>query len=157
MRRLTLRSACPSRPRPVPSLSRYVYLLLGISSVACGAATALDFDPPSKAESNAPAPEPKPEDQEAPSQEPKTDQPGAQKPRAGESSAIDLPTFELPDCRRGARPNTVSECPYLADGLCYDDVASACACVCPRGPETFCFEGLFLNIWNGIDVWCAAL
>lgn len=125
--------------------------VVALHAGACGAATALDFDPPSK---DAPVAEPQPK--------PEAETPSSSKPGKGSDSegnadgksGIDLPSFELPDCDLGAKPNTVPNCPFLAGGLCYDDVESACACVCPADAETFCFEGLFLNEWNGIDVSC---
>lgn len=130
-------------------------LVVALGGVACGAATGLDSDPPSKG-----APEPQPEPRPSGSSRPGSNSPGSNSPGGrpstpGGQSGVDLPSFELGECELGERPNRVEECPYLAEGLCYEDVQSACACICPRDKETFCFEGLFLNVWNGVDVRCA--
>ncbi len=129
----------------------YLSPWLGLLAAACGAATALDFDPPTK---DAPAAEPqaKPE-----TESPPPSKPGNHPKPGGHNDGkpgLDLPSFELPECRLGAKPNTVPTCPFLAGGLCYDDVESACACICSREVETLCLEGLFLNEWSGIDVSC---
>lgn len=135
--------------------------VLAAASAACGAATGLDFDPPSKdapPTQSSPQPNPRPANG---SPRPSGNSPGnPTSPGNGGvmpgQGGLDLPTFELGECKRGERPNRVEECPYLAEGLCYNDVQSACACICPRDTESLCLEGLFLNVWNGVDVRCSA-
>jgi hypothetical protein len=139
--------ALTSGVAPLLALARVFFASMLLS---CGSATALDFDPPTKDAPPAEQGKPKPE----PPMKPPPNS-GSSGGGAGAQSGVDLPSFELPECKPGARPNTVDECIYMAEGLCYEDVASACACVCPTAQETFCFEGLFLNVWNAVEVWCS--
>jgi hypothetical protein len=161
MTTVTMRTPHDARARKLRRLLRWkpkrTGLVLGLCAstcVSCGAATALDFDPPTKDSASKAAPgTPKPGNMSHPDGRPGSPSGGGT--GAGKGDDIELPTFDLPDCERGAAPNTVPDCPYLAEGLCYDDVKSACACACSRSEDTFCFEGLFLNVWNGVDVWCS--
>ena len=53
-----------------------------------------------------------------------------------------LPRTKLPECREGP-PGPFggnAECPWRADGKCYDTKLEACACVCPT-EDSICISG----------------
>jgi hypothetical protein len=57
-------------------------------------------------------------------------------------------TSVLPDCEPGFTPRRAAgrTCTYRAEGLCYEEVLAACACVCPREQGTTqCVVGDFLS------------
>lgn len=110
-------------------------LLLG-----CGARTELPFEDPAADSFDIAATSPAPASDS---------QPGAGRNRRGFFEDVDLP-----DCVPGGPPSSATRCAYMADGLCYPDKISACACVCPPTRSSTCSSGLFENEFGAITVRC---
>jgi hypothetical protein len=64
----------------------------------------------------------------------------------GQAPVAPVDTSALPECELGfPRFETDQGCQYTYESLCYDTPQAACACACPRGGESSCVIGGFLN------------
>ena len=153
----SIRSLRPFQPytlrRSDGQPSKRLHLVWPLLLSACGAVSELDPNPPPKQGSPSSTPAPA-----TPSASATSSPRPAQGTLIGAEpmDGVDWPTFELGECVLGERPSTLSECRYMGDGRCYRNVAMACSCVCPEDVDSFCFEGIFPNEWNAIDVSCTA-
>ncbi len=58
----------------------------------------------------------------------------------GAGAGTSFPSKPLGECKPGFSryQNPTLPCPWLGDGLCYEDKDAACACVCPKDHDSWC-------------------